>query len=111
MTSHQQQLHHHDDITGFHQPRSIDDQHHGDIAPIDKAEIEHYDAEHMHGKGDEVADAWSKGQVATGYESVSIPQTIVKFKMACLVCFLATFAAATDGYQSELVVPLIKKMS
>jgi len=69
----------------------------------EKAEIEHYDAEHTNGmKGDEVADAWEKGQVATGYETISIPQTIVKFKMACLVCFLATFAAATDGYQSEL---------
>ncbi|KAK1925258.1 sugar transporter [Papiliotrema laurentii] len=50
-------------------------------------------------KGDTVIEAYDKGQIATGYENVSIPQTILKFKMACLVCFLATFAASTDGYQ------------
>jgi hypothetical protein len=53
-------------------------------------------------KGDTVIEAYDKGQIATGYENVSIPQTILKFKMACLVCFLATFAASTDGYQSAL---------
>ena len=55
----------------------------------EKAEIEHYDAEHTNGmKGDEVADAWEKGQVATGYETISIPQTIVKFKTACYSFYL-----------------------
>lgn len=65
--------------------------------------IEHRDMEqHPDMKGREVHDAFDQGQVATGYENLSIPQTIMRFKMAVLVCFLATFAAATDGYQSEL---------
>jgi hypothetical protein len=70
-----------------------------------EAYIEHndHDAEHHlpTSKDDNITDAYNKGQIATGYETISIPQTIMKFKMACLVCFLATFAAATDGYQSE----------
>lgn len=63
---------------------------------------QHHDAEHAAAtsKDENVADAYSKGQIATGYETISIPQTIMQFKMACFVCFLATFAAATDGYQS-----------
>jgi type IV secretory pathway VirB6-like protein len=48
---------------------------------------------------DTVNDAFARGQMASGYETMSIPQTIKTFKMACLVCFMATFAAATDGYQ------------
>lgn len=70
-----------------------------------EAYIEHHDNDAEHhlptSKDDNIADAYNKGQIATGYESISIPQTIMKFKMACFVCFLATFAAATDGYQSE----------
>lgn len=66
--------------------------------------IEHRDLEqHVDLKGREAHEAFEQGQVATGYENISIPQTFVKFKMACLFCFLATFAAATDGYQSELL--------
>ncbi|WVF65283.1 hypothetical protein IAT40_000006 [Kwoniella sp. CBS 6097] len=44
-------------------------------------------------------DAYQKGQLATGYETLSIPQTAKKFKWAFAYCFLATFAGATDGYQ------------
>ena len=105
MTSYHTNNNHQDDIIApTHQLSTTfsSDLKHDDIVHADnKAEVEHYDAEHAEGKGDEVADAWSKGQVATGYENVSIPGTIKKFKMACLVCLLATFAASTDGYQSE----------
>ena len=52
-------------------------------------------------KHEAVDNALAQGQVESGYESLSILQTIKHFKMACLVCGLATFAAATDGYQSE----------
>jgi hypothetical protein len=67
-----------------------------------EAYIDHRDHVEDHvSKADVIGDAHSKGQLATGFEDVSIPRTIVTFKMACLVCFMATFAAATDGYQSE----------
>lgn len=79
---------------------------HGGIHDDEKIEAyahnEHGELEHHTGvKEDTVGDAFNKGQVATGYENIGILQTILKFKMACLVCFMATFAASTDGYQSE----------
>lgn len=46
-----------------------------------------------------VNDAYARGQMASGFETMSIPQTVKTFKRAFLICFLATFAAATDGYQ------------
>ncbi|GFZ49942.1 hypothetical protein JCM24511_07345 [Saitozyma sp. JCM 24511] len=39
------------------------------------------------------------GEQATGYEKLGIIGTIRTFKKATLICFLMTFAAATDGYQ------------
>ncbi|ORX34051.1 sugar transporter [Kockovaella imperatae] len=44
-------------------------------------------------------DAFSRGQVATGFERLTVFQTVAKFKMCFAVCFAATFAGATDGYQ------------
>ncbi|WRT68173.1 uncharacterized protein IL334_005148 [Kwoniella shivajii] len=52
-----------------------------------------------HGVIDVKEDAYSKGQLATGYETLTIPQTVRKFKWAFAFCFMATFAGATDGYQ------------
>lgn len=43
--------------------------------------------------------AAAQGQATTGYEHLTIWETIKTFKMATLVCFLAAFSAATDGYQ------------
>lgn len=43
--------------------------------------------------------AAAKGQTTTGYESMTVWETIKTFKMSCLVCFAAAFSAATDGYQ------------
>ena len=47
---------------------------------------------------DAKVDALNRGQVATGYETMTTLQTIKKFKMCFAVCFAATFAGATDGY-------------
>ncbi|WVR08375.1 hypothetical protein IAU60_005430 [Kwoniella sp. DSM 27419] len=51
------------------------------------------------GYTDAKEDAYNHGQMATGYETLTIPQTVNKFKWAFAYCFLATFAGATDGYQ------------
>lgn len=48
---------------------------------------------------DVIADAATKGQAVTGYESLTPWQTIKHFKMATAICFAAAFSAATDGYQ------------
>jgi hypothetical protein len=64
----------------------------------DKHFSEHHEA--GHDKLDRLGDAAAKGQLVSGYESLSVWQTVQKFKMAFLVCFAATFAASTDGYQS-----------
>ena len=58
------------------------------------------------GKQDAVDNAYAHGQVETGYEGLSIIGTIKHFKMAFVVCFAATFAAATDGYQSEYILTI-----
>lgn len=46
-----------------------------------------------------VEDAVAKGQVTSGYETLTNWQTVKKFKLVSLICFLAAFSAATDGYQ------------
>ncbi|KAI9148987.1 alfa-L-rhamnosidase [Paramyrothecium foliicola] len=45
------------------------------------------------------AEAASKGQDVSGYETLSIWQTIKTFKVCTLVCFMVAFSGATDGYQ------------
>jgi hypothetical protein len=49
------------------------------------------------------AEAAAQGQGTTGYESLSIWQTVKTFKMNAFICFLVTFSAATDGYQIAYV--------
>jgi hypothetical protein len=48
---------------------------------------------------DVAMDAAMKGQATTGYETLTPWETIRTFKMSTLMCFLAAFSAATDGYQ------------
>ncbi len=48
---------------------------------------------------DAALDAAAKGQATTGYEHLSIWETVKHFKVASLICFAAAFSAATDGYQ------------
>ncbi|KAJ1326182.1 MFS transporter SP family general alpha glucoside:H+ symporter [Microdochium nivale] len=51
-------------------------------------------------KPDEIsADAAAKGQLATGFESMTFWQTICTFKVATACCVLAAFSAGADGYQ------------
>lgn len=46
-----------------------------------------------------VMDAAAKGQATSGYETLTVWQTVKKFKAASLACFFAAFSAGTDGYQ------------
>ncbi|OXC65393.1 hypothetical protein AYX13_05523 [Cryptococcus neoformans] len=64
----------------------------------DKYGLEHVE-DNVGEKVDTVAEAFDKGQTATGYESLGILETVKTFKMASAICFAATFAAAADGYQ------------
>ncbi|KAH8882381.1 general substrate transporter [Thozetella sp. PMI_491] len=48
---------------------------------------------------DLVLDAAARGQTTTGYENLTLWQTVKMFKVASLICFAAAFSAATDGYQ------------
>ncbi|WWD19903.1 hypothetical protein CI109_104372 [Kwoniella shandongensis] len=63
----------------------------------DKINYDHHEG--GHNENTAVSEAAAKGQIASGYENLSIIGTIKHFKMAFAVCFAATFAAATDGYQ------------
>ncbi|KAM0323486.1 hypothetical protein ACHAQA_008766 [Verticillium albo-atrum] len=44
-------------------------------------------------------DAAIKGQAVSGYETLTLWETVKTFKVATAVCFAAAFSAATDGYQ------------
>jgi hypothetical protein len=48
---------------------------------------------------DAAVDAAMRGQATTGYETLSLWETIKTFKVSTTVCFFAAFSAATDGYQ------------
>ena len=45
------------------------------------------------------AEAEAKGQSSSGYENLTLWQTVKLFKVATAYCFAAAFSAATDGYQ------------
>jgi hypothetical protein len=49
--------------------------------------------------GEAAASAAAQGQAVSGYEGLSLWETIKTFKIATIVCFGAAFSAATDGYQ------------
>jgi hypothetical protein len=44
-------------------------------------------------------NAAMRGQATTGYETLTLWETIKTFKVSTVVCFFAAFSAATDGYQ------------
>lgn len=44
-------------------------------------------------------DAAAKGQGVSGYETLSLWQSVKAFKVNTAVCFAVAFSAATDGYQ------------
>ncbi|KAL4874579.1 general substrate transporter [Aspergillus karnatakaensis] len=49
------------------------------------------------------AEAAARGQGTTGYEGLSVWETVMMFKMNALICFMVTFSAATDGYQIGMI--------
>jgi hypothetical protein len=57
-------------------------------------------------KEDAAVDAATRGQAMTGYEHLSVMETIKTFKVASLICVAMAFSAATDGYQIGFVSPL-----
>jgi hypothetical protein len=44
-------------------------------------------------------EAADKGQATSGYEDLTLWQTVAQFKFASLYCFIAAMSAAADGYQ------------
>ncbi|PLB46494.1 general substrate transporter, partial [Aspergillus steynii IBT 23096] len=52
-------------------------------------------------------DAATKGQATSGYETLGIIETILKFKICTAVCFAMAFSAATDGYQIGINASII----
>jgi hypothetical protein len=46
-----------------------------------------------------VVDAVARGQATSGYETMTLWETVKTFKVASIACFAAAFSAATDGYQ------------
>ncbi|RSL78605.1 hypothetical protein CEP52_003987 [Fusarium oligoseptatum] len=68
-----------------------------------KPDISQHDnpADNEHGitRKDLALDAASKGQGISGYETLSLWETVKAFKVNAAICFAVTFSAATDGYQ------------
>jgi hypothetical protein len=68
-----------------------------------KPDISQHDnpADNEHGitRKDLALDAASKGQGVSGYETLSLWETVKAFKVNAAICFAVTFSAATDGYQ------------
>ena len=69
--------------------------------PKETENVEHAEAPIEMGlkESEAAVDAASKGQAASGYEHLTPWQTVKTFKVATIVCFLAAFSAATDGFQ------------
>lgn len=51
-------------------------------------------------------EASAKGQGVSGYERLTLWETVMKFKLSSLVCFAVTITAGADGYQIGFVAPL-----
>lgn len=60
---------------------------------------EHADGDNALKPSDAINDAAATGQGVSGYENLSLWQTIKAFKVNAAVCFAVSFSAATDGYQ------------
>ncbi|GFF58797.1 general alpha-glucoside permease [Aspergillus udagawae] len=58
-------------------------------------------------KGGAAVDAATRGQAMTGYEHLSVMETIKTFKLVTLVCVAMAFSAATDGYQIGINASII----
>ncbi|RDW74636.1 putative MFS alpha-glucoside transporter [Aspergillus mulundensis] len=70
-------------------------------------ELEHVDTRTAPGKSEAAIEAANRGQLVTGYEHLTVFETIKTFKLATLVCFAMAFSAATDGYQIGINASII----
>ncbi|KAL4900635.1 hypothetical protein BDW74DRAFT_182470 [Aspergillus multicolor] len=70
-------------------------------------ELEQVDTRNAPGKSEAAIEAANRGQLATGYEHLTVIETIKTFKLATLVCFAMAFSAATDGYQIGINASII----
>jgi len=68
-----------------------------------KPTLPHFESDHLEQCNDKaahvVAETAVKAQATSGYEALTLWQTVTTFKVATAVCFFAAFSAATDGYQ------------
>jgi hypothetical protein len=79
-----------------------------DTRPAEKPQgVEHVEASHDDNpiKNEAAIDAATRGQAMTGYEELSVLETVKTFKLCTLVCMAMAFSAATDGYQIGFVHP------
>lgn len=73
-------------------------------SPEDKTTTEGVERQNTHdeiteGPKNLTVEAAAKGQGISGYETLTIWETVMHFKFSSFVCFIVTFSAATDGYQ------------
>ncbi|KAF6802055.1 MFS alpha-glucoside [Colletotrichum sojae] len=54
-----------------------------------------------------VSVAIAQGQITSGYETLTLWQTVKKFRLVSFVCFMAALSAATDGYQVAMSASII----
>ncbi|KAF2649964.1 general substrate transporter [Lophiostoma macrostomum CBS 122681] len=78
-----------------------------DKLPAQVSELRENVGEDGHTRKDSVTNAITKGQGLSGYETLTVWETIKAFKMNALICFLASVSAATDGYQIALIGNLV----
>ncbi|CEL12021.1 hypothetical protein ASPCAL15114 [Aspergillus calidoustus] len=81
-----------------------------DTRPAEKPQgVEHVEASHDDNpiKNEAAIDAATRGQAMTGYEELSVLETVKTFKLCTLVCMAMAFSAATDGYQIGINASII----
>lgn len=67
---------------------------------MDGIETEHRDSIVQNAEYKDTAlDAAAKGQGVSGFEKLTLWQTMKAFKVCTATCALVAFSAATDGYQ------------
>jgi hypothetical protein len=65
----------------------------------DKHEVEMLEHEHKPSDAAATAGIDMRGQELTGYEDLTLFQTLMKFKKTSLICFAVTFSACAEGYE------------
>ncbi|KAI8660344.1 MFS domain-containing protein [Fusarium keratoplasticum] len=75
--------------------------------PPEVAEHQEVADEAAHSPKDLNSEAAARGQGVSGYEELTPWQTVMKFKMNCLICTAMTISAGTDGYQIGLIGNII----